>query len=98
LQLTREEFTGGALARFSAWLDEHAAGFGFFRPYATDRGGIMPEPWHLSYAEIAQPALFGLTLEVLAEAVAGASLDAREQVLARLPELYERYVVSVDEP
>ncbi|MGB6449638.1 MAG: M15 family metallopeptidase [Steroidobacteraceae bacterium] len=98
LQLTREEFTGGALARFSAWLDEHAAEFGFFRPYATDRGGIMPEPWHLSYAEIAQPALSGLTLEVLAEAVAGASLDAREQVLARLPELYERYVVSVDEP
>jgi LAS superfamily LD-carboxypeptidase LdcB len=98
LQLTRDEFTGGALAPFSAWLDEHAAGFGFFRPYATDRGGIMPEPWHLSYAEIAQRALADLTLEVLAEAVAGASFDAREQVLARLPELYERYVVSVDAP
>lgn len=98
LQLTREEFTNGALAGFSAWLDEHAAGFGFFRPYTTDRGGIMPEPWHLSYAEIARPALAELTLEVLAEAVAGASLDAREQVLLRLPELYERYVVSVDQP
>ncbi len=98
VQLTREEFTDGALARFSVWLDEHAGRFGFFRPYASDRGGIMPEPWHLSYAAIARPALLGLTLEVLAEAIASASLDAREQVLVRLPELYERYVVSVDEP
>ncbi len=98
LQLTREEFTGGIFTRLSAWLDEHAARFGFFRPYATDRGGIMPEPWHLSYAEIAVPALSDLSLEVLAEAVASAGLDAREQVLARLAEIYERYVISVDAP
>ncbi len=98
LQLTREEFMGGIFSGLAAWLDEHAARFGFFRPYATDRGGIMPEPWHLSYAEVAVPALADLSLEALAEAVAGASMDAREQVLARLPELYERYVVRVDSP
>lgn len=98
LQLTREEFMGGIFSRLAVWLDEHAARFGFFRPYATDRGGIMPEPWHLSYAEVAVPALADLSLEALAEAVAGASMDAREQVLARLPELYERYVVRVDSP
>jgi LAS superfamily LD-carboxypeptidase LdcB len=98
LQLTREEFTSGVFVRLSAWLDERAARFGFFRPYATDRGAISPEPWHLSYADLAVPALESLSLEVLAEAVAGASMDAREQVLARLRELYERYVVTIDGP
>ncbi len=97
-QLTREEFTGGVFTRLSAWLDEHSSRFGFFRPYSRDRGGIMPEPWHLSFAEIAVPALGALTLEVLTEAVASASMDARELVLARLAELYARYVVRIDAP
>ena len=89
---------GGVFARLAAWLDEHARRFGFFRPYACDRGGVMPEPWHLSYAPVAVPALRALSLELLAETIAGASMDAREQVLARLPEIYERYVVAVDPP
>ena len=33
----------------------HYAGeFGFYRPYASDRGGVQPEPWHLSYAPVAR--------------------------------------------
>jgi LAS superfamily LD-carboxypeptidase LdcB len=98
-QLTAAEFAaGGIFAGLSAWLDAHAARYRFFRPYTVDRGGVMPEPWHLSYAPVALPALAGLSLEVLTEAVAAASMDAREQVLARLPELYDRYVISVEEP
>ena len=27
--------------------------YGFFRPYARDRGGVAPERWHLSYAPLA---------------------------------------------
>ncbi|MGH8326147.1 MAG: M15 family metallopeptidase [Steroidobacteraceae bacterium] len=96
-QLTREEFAqGGVFARLAAWLDENAARFGFFRPYSTDRGGVMPEPWHLSYAPLAAPALEALTPEALAEAVGSSSMEGRELVLARLPELYERYVLRID--
>ncbi|MGH8259984.1 MAG: M15 family metallopeptidase [Steroidobacteraceae bacterium] len=98
-RLAPEEFAAdGAFARLSAWLDENARRFGFFRPYSTDRGGVMPEPWHLSYAPLAVPALEALTPAVLTEAVGSASMDGREQVLARLPELYDRYVVRVDPP
>lgn len=99
IELVREQFApGGAFVQLSAWLDENAARFGFFRPYATDRGGIGPEPWHLSFAPIAGPALAQLSLEVLAEAVATSSMDARDQVLMRLAELYRRYVISIDPP
>lgn len=98
-RLTQEEFAPqGPFARLSGWLDAHARRFGFFRPYSRDRGGAMPEPWHLSYAPVAVPALAALTLDVLAEAVGSASMDGREQVLARLPELHERYIVNVDSP
>ncbi|HTT03547.1 MAG TPA: M15 family metallopeptidase [Steroidobacteraceae bacterium] len=93
-QLTAQEFASeGVFARLSAWLTRHADRFGFFRPYATYSGGVMPEPWHLSYAEVAVPALSSLTVEILAEAIAVTSMDARDQVLARLPELYERFVL-----
>lgn len=98
-QLSQQEFAaGGIYAGLSAWLAEHAGEFGFFRPYSSDRGGVMPEPWHLSYAPLAVPALAALTPEVLAEAVGSSSMDGRELVLARLPELYERYVLAIDAP
>jgi len=98
-QLTAAEFaTGGPFLRLNDWLTLNMARFGFFRPYTVDRGGVQPEPWHLSYAPVAAPALRALSLEVLMEAVAGASMDGRENVLIRLPELYSRYVMSVDAP
>jgi hypothetical protein len=58
---------------------------------------VQPEPWHLSYAAVAEAALEVLTIEVLFEAIAASSMDGREQVLLRLPEIYRRYVTSVDQ-
>ena len=98
-RLTRSEFAaGGPFERLDAWLAGHAERFGFFRPYTSDRGGVQPEPWHLSYAPIAVPALAALTVELLAETIASSAMQGREQVLARLEEVYERYVRSVDSP
>jgi LAS superfamily LD-carboxypeptidase LdcB len=98
-QLTPAEFApGGCFQRLSGWLDSNMGRFGFFRPYATDRGGVRPEPWHLSYAPVSVPALQVLSLDVLREALALATLPGQQTVLARLPELYERYVLAVDGP
>jgi LAS superfamily LD-carboxypeptidase LdcB len=98
-QLVAHEFAReGVFAPLSDWLAEHAWEFGFFRPYSSDRGGVMPEPWHLSYAPLAVPALSALTPQLLAEAIGSSSMDGRELVLARLPELYERYVLAIDPP
>src|SRR5262245_20841363 len=60
---------GGVFARLDAWLAAHAADFGFFRPYSTWRGGVQPEPWHLSYAPVAGPALAAFSIEVLRAAL-----------------------------
>jgi LAS superfamily LD-carboxypeptidase LdcB len=98
-QLTQAEFgPSGPFARLNGWLGQNMRRFGFFRPYSTDRGGVQPEPWHLSFAPVASRALAGLSREVLADAVFGSRMLGRERVLARLPELYERYVRVIDQP
>jgi LAS superfamily LD-carboxypeptidase LdcB len=99
VQLTVEEFTdGGPFARLNEWLGANLGNFGFFRPYTTDRGGVRPEPWHLSYAPVAVPALAAFTPEILREAIERAELDGKEEILKKLPELYDKYVASVDAP
>jgi LAS superfamily LD-carboxypeptidase LdcB len=97
-QLTVEEFTTGPFVRLNEWLGANLGNHGFFRPYSTDRGGVHPEPWHLSYAPLSVPALETLTLDVLREAIALSDLAGREIVLGQLPEIYDRYVASVDTP
>jgi LAS superfamily LD-carboxypeptidase LdcB len=98
-QLTVSEFDAhGPFQRLAAWLEMNMQDFGFFRPYCVDQGGVMPEPWHLSYAPVATNALQEFTIEVLFEAVAVSKMYGREQVLARLPELYQRYVRGVSSP
>ena len=96
--VTHEYAPDGVYARLNSWLDAHAARFGFYRPYVTDRGGYQPEPWHLSYAPVALPAQAALTLELLREVLSESPLDAKSAVLRRLPELHQRYVVNVDPP
>ena len=89
---------GGRYERLADWLSMHAEDYGFFRPYDQDRGGVRPEPWHLSFAPVAGPALGALSLPVLEEALAGAELAGREIVIERLPDLHARYVAAVAHP
>jgi LAS superfamily LD-carboxypeptidase LdcB len=96
--LSADYQAGGPYAPLNAWLDAHAPRFGFYRPYDLDRGGVQPEPWHLSFAPIAQRALERLTLPVLSAALAGAALEGRATVLAQLPQIYHRYVLAVASP
>jgi LAS superfamily LD-carboxypeptidase LdcB len=96
-QLTVAEFTGsGPFAQLNAWLGANLGNHGFFRPYTTDRGGVHPEPWHLSYAPVAGAALELLSLDVLYGAIEQSELLGRDRVLAQLPEIYAKYVMAVD--
>jgi len=88
----------GVYARLHAWLDAHAARFGFFRPYRTRRRGMCPAPWHLSYAPSAQVALAAIDIDMVARAVQGADLLGRELVLEMLPDIFRDHVLDVDGP
>ena len=53
-RLILEDWTEGAYQDLHAFLEEKLRDFGFFRPYIkTKSEGIAPEPWHLSFKDIA---------------------------------------------
>jgi LAS superfamily LD-carboxypeptidase LdcB len=98
-QLLPSEYErGGVFGALSSWLCAHAADYGFYLPYDSDRGGVQVEPWHLSFAPLASVLLPQLTPEVIAAALAGAPLQGHEIVLRLLPEIHDRYVRAVAVP
>lgn len=98
-QFITEEFgPGGVFERLDAWLAAKAGQFGFFRPYSSWRGGVQPEPWHLSHVAVAEQALAQYSVQVLREALEEADIHGRETILRRLPQIVETHVMNVDEP
>jgi LAS superfamily LD-carboxypeptidase LdcB len=98
-RLAVEEYRrGGPFAALSAWLSVNMRRFGFYRPYTRRGAGVQPEPWHLSYAPVSQPALQRMTVRLLAEAIEGNGVAGEAEILARLPSIRERYVLGVDAP
>ena len=96
--LPDEAEPGGVFDRLHRWLAANMDRFGFFRPYRTFRGGVHPEPWHLSYAPVAARALEALTLDAFEEALRTSSILGRDRVLARSREIYRQYIANVDTP
>jgi len=97
VQLVPAEYLpGGVFAKLSVWLDANLARFGFYRPYRTDRGGVCPEPWHISYFPVAGPALESLSLTVLRRTLSDSEIEGKQLLLDRLPEIYTRYLLNVD--
>jgi LAS superfamily LD-carboxypeptidase LdcB len=97
LQLTLEECCdGGPFVPFHAWLtDTIAAGnsFGFYRPYALDCGGIAPEPWHLSYAPLADEFARQRTEALLRTQIEATDIALKSTILDHFSALYQRYVL-----
>jgi LAS superfamily LD-carboxypeptidase LdcB len=98
-KLTRAAFAPhGPFAPLDDWLELHAARFGFFRPFQGVRSGVQAEPWHLSFAPIAEKARQALSWQVLRNAIESAPLLGKQAVLQQLQELHARYVAAIDLP
>ena len=99
LQLVPAEYApGGPFAALDAWLSDHLDRYGFYRPYQRDLGGVSPEPWHISYAPLAKDCLQALSAEMLREALRDGDVEGGEVLLARVPELHERFALRVEAP
>jgi LAS superfamily LD-carboxypeptidase LdcB len=105
VELTPQEFApagpsapAGPFAPLAAWLEANAARYGFFRPFRGVLSGVQPEPWHFSFAPVAENARRALTPAVLHKAIAEVPLLGKEEVFARLEELHTRYVGGIDWP
>lgn len=86
---------GGPCHALFLWLEQHAANFGFYRPYASDQGGVAPEPWHWSYAPLAAEYLELFNLEDLRHILQQVELAGFEQINPQLASYVENYVHNV---
>lgn len=102
VQLTQAETEGdGPFAAFHQWLSDYLAGDenpGFYRPYDRDRGGVAPEPWHLSFAPLANRYYRGMTVALLQETLESRDVALKRELLPLLPELVTRYVQVPEGP
>jgi LAS superfamily LD-carboxypeptidase LdcB len=99
VQLVPDEYAaGGPFAALTGWLETNAARFGFFRPFRGVLSGVAPEPWHFSFAPVADPARRRLTPGILRDALASADLAGKPAVLSRIDDLHARYVATIDWP
>lgn len=99
VQLVPDEYApGGVFSAASKWLETHAAGFGFFRPYRDDLGGVLPEPWHWSYAPVSVPASRALTPTLVAAALGAVELPGLATLQGRLEALFGSHVLAVAPP
>lgn len=94
LQLTETE-SRSVFGHLHAWLDEQIGrgkAQGFIRPYQQDRGGIAPEPWHLSYAPLAEAFQRAFSLQQLADILAETDIALKGVILANLDEIHRRFI------
>ena len=95
LQLSPAEAAeGGVFGPLHQWLDTLIAqdrAHGFYRPYATDRGGVAPERWHLSFAPLARSCEASLDVDTLRQVLRENPLQLKDWVLSEIGEIYCRY-------
>lgn len=96
VRLLPEEYApDGVFGKLAQWMGANLERFEFFRPYDRDRGGVYPEPWHISYRPVSLPAFTALTPAVIGQALQDSEVLGKDIVLARLPQIWRTYVVNV---
>lgn len=95
LQLTVAECEqDGPFAALHCWLDGKLAepGSVFFRPYDQDRGGIAPEPWHLSCRPLARQFDVLLDQQRLLEWIMAQDIALKTSIQKHWDVIFSRYI------
>ena len=96
--LPEEVREGGIFYPLHCWLDENIHRFGFFRPYKYYKGGMFPEPWHLSFAPISMDAINDVNPDLLTSVIKESDILGKELVLKMIPEIYQNHILNIVGP
>ncbi|RLA62723.1 MAG: D-alanyl-D-alanine carboxypeptidase family protein [Epsilonproteobacteria bacterium] len=96
LQLTPQEFApGGVLFSFGSWLRENLQDFNFFCPYLKDRGGVLPEPWHIGHGPSSTKFIASYTSEIYLQNLLESDLELRSILQEKALILYQNYFLKI---
>lgn len=96
-----ETVDNGPAAKLHLWLDEKInlnQSYGFFRPYGSDRGGVSPERWHLSYYPLSRRYMEAYTFSIFKKNISESSMMLKEIVLEKADDIFHRFILNVDIP
>lgn len=100
LKLVPSETIGeGPAARLHEWLDQKIltnSAHGFYRPYATDRGGVSPERWHISYYSLARRYKEAFSFSIFKKNILESDMLLKDVVLDHAEEIYQRFLMNID--
>ncbi len=97
LQLEPWEYeSSGPMAKLSTWLSENATEFGFYFPYDQYRGGIAAEPWHLSYAPLAEQYQSAFSLDSLKQCLSNNDVAGKSVILENLSAIAKRFINNIN--
>ncbi|WNO60818.1 M15 family metallopeptidase [Rheinheimera sp. MMS21-TC3] len=86
---------GGPFFAMKKWLEQHASSFGFFMPYKYYQQGVAAEPWHISFAPVADQYQQQLSCQLLAACIKKNPVAEQEAVLMHLADIYQQYVQNI---
>ncbi len=95
LQLTLAETQGdGPFAAFHYWLNAELMNCsrGFFRPFCDGVGAVAAEPWHLSYAPVANVYAAQMSEAIVRAQIQISDIALKETLLENLSEIYQRFI------
>lgn len=102
VQLEPHEYDkSGPFHEMNQWLshllDQNNC-FGFYRPYSTDLGGVSPEPWHLSFASVAQYYFEQYSLDIFLENIERSQMQLKTNVMEMAEEIYHDFFRRITLP
>jgi LAS superfamily LD-carboxypeptidase LdcB len=102
LKLNPAEYeNNGPCSALSEWLSKKMLeneAHGFYRPYKTDRGGVSPEAWHLSYHPVARRITDQFTFSLFKKNLQEGDFLLKKELLENAEEIYHRFVMNFDLP
>lgn len=95
VQLIAEEYLeNGIFNPLYLWLKENASKFGFYFPYNEDRGGVGPEPWHLSYFPQADIYQKRFTKHLFLENLRVSTLEGKEILFKQADLILKKFILN----
>lgn len=96
-----ETLSGGPSFELHQWLDQRIASnkaYGFYRPYATERGGVSPERWHLSHHSLSRRYFEAYSFSLFKRNIQDGQMALKEILLENDHDIYQRFFLNIDHP
>ena len=96
LQLLASEYqAGGPQHAVSQWLDDRAHEFDFYKPYRADLGGVAAEPWHISFAPLAESIQAKTSAQVLAKRLQLSDVMGKDVIVTCIDSVFDRFITRI---